>query len=89
MILIISLTGTLTLLLASVAIIAYDWSSSRDNLVSQTQTLVEITAENSAAALIFSDSETAEKTLAALKPQSNIVRACLYDAPQAAHGLLP
>ena len=79
-ILIISLTGTLTLLLASVAIIAYDWSSSRDNLVSQTQTLVEITAENSAAALIFSDSETAEKTLAALKPQSNIVRACLYDA---------
>jgi len=80
MILIISLTGTLTLLLASMAIIAYDWSSSRESLVSQTQTLVEVTAENSAAALLFSDKETAENTLAALKPQTNIVRACLYDA---------
>ncbi|MFT5090259.1 MAG: signal transduction histidine kinase, partial [Planctomycetota bacterium] len=80
MILIISLTGTLTLVLASMAIISYDWSSSRDNLVSQTQTLVEVTGENSAAALIFRDREAAESTLSALKPQTNIVRANLYDA---------
>ncbi len=78
MILIISLTGTSTLVLACSAIIAYDRSSARDNLVSQIQTLAEITGGNSSAALIFSDKESAEKTLAALKPQSNIVRASLY-----------
>jgi hypothetical protein len=43
MILIISLTGTSTLVLACSAIIAYDRSSARDNLVSQIQTLAEIT----------------------------------------------
>ena len=79
MTLIISLTGTLTLVLASMAIIAYDWSSSRDNLESQTQTLVEVTAENIAASLIFRDREAAESTLSALKPQTSIVRAYLYD----------
>ncbi len=80
MILIISLTGTLILVLACAVIVAYDWSNSRDDLATQTHTLAEVTAENSTAALIFNDVDTAEKTLAALRSQKNIVLACIYDA---------
>jgi two-component sensor histidine kinase len=75
---IIMLTSSVALLLASVAFLTYDWISSRQALARHLDTLVEVIVFNSAAALAFDNVQDATETLAALRAEPHIVSACVY-----------
>ena len=57
----------------------YDMFSFRASLKNELITLAEVTGSNSTAALTFGDAEAARQTLASLKAQEHIVRACVYE----------
>jgi two-component system, sensor histidine kinase len=57
----------------------YDYSTFRNRMVTQGQTLARIVAYNSTAALSFGDSNDAKQTLASLRSEPHIVGACIYD----------
>ena len=76
--LIIMLTSSIALVLASVAFLAYDWYYSRHALLNQMETLVDIVAKNSIAALTFDDPRVAQETLQGLDAEPRIISACLY-----------
>ena len=67
------------LLLASVAFIAYDFTTARDDMVRDLEILSQVIADNSAVALVFGDQAAATDVLGALRAQPNIVAACIYD----------
>ena len=67
------------LLLASVAFIAYDFTTARDDMVRDLKILSQVIADNSAVALVFGDQAAATDVLGALRAQPNIVAACIYD----------
>ena len=67
------------LLLASVAFIAYDFTTPRDDMVRDLEILSQVIADNSAVALVFGDQAAATDVLGALRAQPNIVAACIYD----------
>jgi signal transduction histidine kinase len=71
-------TSLVVLLLATVAVLIYDSVNSRQNLVSQVDTMAEITAANSSAALAFQDNRDAQETLNSLRARPEIDLACLY-----------
>jgi signal transduction histidine kinase len=79
LVLIMMLTATVTLVLACVALIAWDWIGYRRALGRDLASMAEIVASNSTAALAFGDQASAEETLAALRARPGIVGACLYD----------
>lgn len=76
--LIIMLTTSIALLLACVAMIAYDWIVSKQSLVRRIDTLAEIVGSNSTAALSFDTAQDATQTLEALNLERRIVEACIY-----------
>jgi len=76
--LVIMLTSTATLLVASVAFLAYEFITFRDQLTREASTLAGIIGEYSKDALAFDDSEAAEETLAALVAEEQIVSAAIY-----------
>lgn len=78
--LIITLTSTFALLLASSAFIIYQQSSFRRSLVRNLDTQARIVAENCKAAIVFQDAEDARSILAGLYTDSSIMLACVYDA---------
>jgi signal transduction histidine kinase/DNA-binding response OmpR family regulator len=57
----------------------YDYSTFRNGMVTQGQTLAGIVAHNSVAALSFGDSNDAKQTLSSLRSDPHIVGACIYD----------
>lgn len=71
----VSLTA---LLLACVALLAYDLVTYRDATVRNLSTLAQILGFNSAAALLFNDPASATTTLAALKAQPHVISAGIY-----------
>ena len=71
-------TSTAALLLACVAFTAYGLITFRDALVREVSTLAGIIGESSKAALMFDDEEAAEKTLAVLSQEQQIVGAVVY-----------
>lgn len=73
------LTSSSVLLVATLAFAINDWVNSRDELVSHLQSQAEVVGNNSAAALIFEDKQSATDTLASLRGEVNIVAAYLYD----------
>ena len=77
---IIVLTSTLVLVLACTAYIAYDWIEFKGIMVRDHQTLAEIIAGSSTAALEFEDPRAAQAYLASLRAKSHVISACLYRA---------
>jgi len=69
-----------TLLLACVAMGAYDIVSFRRSMARDLATLAEVIARNSTAALTFHDPKAAQDVLAALGAEPHITAACIYDA---------
>ncbi|MFV0445580.1 MAG: ATP-binding protein [Planctomycetaceae bacterium] len=68
-----------SLLVSTLALIAYGVESSRSEMALQLTTLSEITAANSRFALAFSDRAAAEETLRSLRLDSSAELAALYD----------
>jgi len=79
MVLIMAISG-LTLLLACLAIVAYDIIELRRGMVNDTSTLANMVAENSTAALTFHDAQAAKEVLRSLHTQPHVTAACLYTA---------
>ena len=75
---IIMLTSCVALLLACAAFLLYERASFRADLVSQMSTLVDITGKNCAASLNFDRPEDAQRTLANLRSELQILAACIY-----------
>jgi signal transduction histidine kinase/ActR/RegA family two-component response regulator len=70
--------STAALLLASAALIGYDYVTARSDLRSGTTTSARIIADDEVAAVSFNDRPTAMETLNALRAQSSILAACVY-----------
>src|SRR5262245_42968718 len=76
---IIMLTSCLALLAAGAAFVAYELFTYRETMIRQLSTLADITGQNCAPALSLSaDPDEAEKILAALSKDGQIVSAALY-----------
>ena len=71
-------TGT-ALLLACAAFVAFDRVSFRKTLVRDLSVTAQMIGYNSAAALSFNESSSAETTLQSLAAQPHIIAACIYD----------
>ncbi len=83
--LIIMATSCVALLMACTAFVLYERVSFRRDLVSQMSTLAEITGRNCTANLYFdrpADVEDAQKTLANLRSENQILTACIYKGSQ-------
>lgn len=76
--LIMLLTSSVALILACLALAAYEQINIRNRLVRDLATTAEMTAANSTAGLTFNDSAAVEQTLKSLAAQPRIVRACVY-----------
>jgi len=76
--LLLVLTTSSALFLASVALVIHDVISFRDTMRRDLSMLAEIIAAQSTAAVIFDDEATAEEMLAALRAEPHIVTACIY-----------
>jgi PAS domain S-box-containing protein len=77
---IMMLTAGLSLSLAGIAFFTYENIYYRRELVSNNNSLAQIIASNSSAALAFNDPKDATATLASLSTNAEIERAALYDA---------
>lgn len=70
----------LALLLAALAFASYELWSFRREIVRELSSQAEIVGYNSASALLFDDSESAEETLSALRVTPNVIAAGILDA---------
>jgi two-component system NarL family sensor kinase len=79
--LVILATSAVVLILGGAVVVFYDTLNSRRNLVSQIETMAQITAANSAAALAFQNVVDAQETLDALRarPEIDFAYLCLGD----------
>ncbi len=79
--LIVLLTGvaSISVLGASLVLCTYQVVRARAALFQENSTLAQVVAENSAAALMFDDRQTANETLGGLSQDSRITKACLYE----------
>jgi signal transduction histidine kinase/CheY-like chemotaxis protein len=75
---IIMLTCCIALMLACAAFVTQQWVTSRKNLVLETSTLAEVAGRNCSAAVSFDRPDDAERMMANLSGQSQIVAACIY-----------
>jgi PAS domain S-box-containing protein len=73
-----TLASAAALLVASVAFVGYELSVMRQNMVRVLSVQAQIVGFNCASALLFSDPETARKTLSALEAEPNIISATIY-----------
>src|SRR5450631_263248 len=71
--------SSLALLLASVAIISYDYYTYRLAKVQDVITLADVIGSNSTGALTYLDSNSAGEVLSALRSKRQISQACIYD----------
>ena len=76
----IMFTVAAALVLASAAILAYDWYAGAEQLREDLKTEAKVFASNSTAALTFGDQKAAEEMLSALMVKPHIITAVLYDA---------
>ena len=73
------LTAGGSLLLAGAGLIVFDTSRFKDEMQRDLKTLADVIAQNSTAALTFSDPKAATENLRALTPRISIIAAALYD----------
>ena len=78
--LVIALTSTVALLLASTGFVTYEVIGFRSAVARETATMAEVIGANSTAALTFGDQGVAGEVLAALRAERRILMACTYDA---------
>ena len=78
--LIILLTSSIALLLASAGFIAYELIGFRGAIVRELSTVAEVIGANSTAALAFSDRRAAEEILSALRVDERVLAACSYNS---------
>jgi PAS domain S-box-containing protein len=76
--LIIMLTSVVALLLACGAFVAYEWVTFRRTMVNDHAMLAKIVGANCAAAVIFDDAKSAERTLASLQAEPHLMAACIF-----------
>jgi sigma-B regulation protein RsbU (phosphoserine phosphatase) len=74
------LTSLAALLLTLGALAAYDRVTFRDEVLRDVDTLAGIIGENASSSVAFNDRQTAEATLAALRAQTQITGAAIYDS---------
>ena len=79
LILITMLTCITALLLAGAAFVAWEWTVTRLDMVTDLSIQAEMIADNCKAALAFEDAQDAEETLNALHAESSIVFGGVYD----------
>lgn len=77
LIFIIMSISTVALLLAGAAFIFYDIHTFKSGMVEELNTLAEIVGNNSTAAIVFNDKETAKEILSALKAKTHIMVASI------------
>jgi signal transduction histidine kinase/DNA-binding response OmpR family regulator/HPt (histidine-containing phosphotransfer) domain-containing protein len=77
MVIIVAVSGS-ALLLACIAIIAYDLRALRDNQIEQMTTLADVIGQNASAALAFNDRAAANEILAGSRYVPSVVVSCLY-----------
>ncbi len=77
--LIILFTSLSVLLLACLALAAYEMVIFRQGMAQDMSVLADVLGHNSTAALSFQDDNAARETLSALAAERQIVAACLYD----------
>jgi two-component system sensor histidine kinase/response regulator len=77
--LIVILTSGVAMALACAAFIGYESVQLPKETAAELTTLVEMTAAHSTAPLSFEDRRAAEETLRALRAESHIIEACIYD----------
>jgi signal transduction histidine kinase len=75
---IIMIISGAALLLASAALIAYDFTSARQELKASSTVFARIVADNTTAAVSFDDAAAAVETLSSLRAESSIVASCIY-----------
>lgn len=78
LIIINTVTSGVTLLLACLAFMAYELVVFRESMISDLSTTAAIVGSNSAAALTFDDTASAEQTLRSLQTHPHIVSAAVY-----------
>ncbi len=79
LLLISMLSSAVALVLASVALIAYDFVIAREHMHQELSVLASVIGDRSTAALIFQDQELAAENLAAAAARESIVAACIHD----------
>jgi PAS domain S-box-containing protein len=72
-------TSGLALLLACAAFTAYEWFVFRASMVDEHQSTARMIGDNSAAALIFNDPDSAAQTLRSLSAHPHVESAAVYD----------
>ncbi len=72
-------TSCLALALASAGFVLYQRTSYRAAMTRELSTLADTLGANTAASLMFKDRKSAQEMLGALRGESHIVAACLYD----------
>ncbi len=78
--LLISMTSSaVALVLASIALIAYDFVIAREHMRQELSVLAAVIGDRSTAALIFQDQDLAAENLAAAGARESIVSACIHD----------
>lgn len=73
------LTAGVALFIAGAVLILHEYHTQRENLNGQLESLGEVVAENSSAALAFHDARAGLETLRSLRVLPNIIVAALYD----------
>ncbi len=71
---------SLALVLLLLGIGTFSALSNRENLVERTRVEAQLIAENAASALAFDDDEFAERVLASLAVEKEVVEGCLFDS---------
>ncbi|MHC4182694.1 MAG: ATP-binding protein [Planctomycetota bacterium] len=75
---IIMLTSTVVILMASALYIANDLIRFRERMIEKLLTITKVIGENSTAAIAFNDKETAEEILTALNAEPQIISAYIF-----------
>lgn len=78
--LLVVLTGSMTLALSCAAFVTNDVQMIRASMVNEVSTLAQVLGSNSTAAISFHDAATANELLSALRLQPAVESACVYDA---------
>lgn len=73
------LTSCTVLLVATIGFAVSDWINSRTEAINHLQSQANVVGNNSVAALMFEDRQSATDTLASLRGEENILGAYLYD----------
>jgi signal transduction histidine kinase len=73
-------TSVIVLSLASIATLTFYFHSFKIKMIKDMSVKAEIIGINCQAAILFYDKDSAEQTLAALKAESSIIKACIFTA---------